>query len=122
MAEYGGDHHRSAPPKADAPHPTESGAVPPSDAVIEGIDEDSPLHATTVEEDRIAAAGAAVRDAAPHLGGSRTPPTQWDDVRLRVDPSPVYQRASRPPRKSWPFVVLTMLAAAAVIGVLRLVA
>jgi len=104
----------SWPPQADAPHPTESGAVPPSDAVIEGIDEDSPLHATTVEEDRIAAAAAAVRDAAPHLGGSRTPPTQWDDVRLRVDPSPVYQRASRPPRKSWPFVVLTMLVAAAV--------
>jgi tetratricopeptide (TPR) repeat protein len=67
------------------------------------------------EADRIAAAAAAVREAAPHLAGARTPPTHWDDVRLHVDPSPAFHRTQRPHRRSWPWVVLTALAAAAAV-------
>jgi tetratricopeptide (TPR) repeat protein len=65
-----------------------------------------------VEEERIASAAAAVREAAPSLGSSRSPPTDWDDVRLRVDPR--FRRAEPPRRRSWPWVVLIALAAAAV--------
>jgi hypothetical protein len=71
--------------------------------------------AVTIEEHRIAAAAAAVREAAPDLGSSRGAPTEWDSVRLRVDPSREYRRAERPPRRSWPWVVLTTLVAAAVV-------
>ncbi|HEV7715670.1 MAG TPA: serine/threonine-protein kinase, partial [Steroidobacteraceae bacterium] len=67
---------------------------------------------STVEEERIASAAAAVREAAPSLGSSRSPPTDWDDVRLRVDPR--FRRAEPPRRRSWPWVVLIALAAAAV--------
>jgi tetratricopeptide (TPR) repeat protein len=68
-----------------------------------------------VEGERIAAAAAAVRDAAPHLATSNTPPTYWDDVRLRVDPAPQYHKKKRAPRRSWPWVILTALIAAAVL-------
>ena len=66
------------------------------------------------EGERIAAAAAAVRDAAPHLVTAHAPPTYWDDVRLRVDPSPQYHRTQRR-RRSWPWVVLTTLIVAAVL-------
>jgi serine/threonine protein kinase len=102
-----------APPPG-ALHRSQPDSPPPPEVVTDGVVEESQPHAIDVEESRIAAAAAAVRDAAPHLGHSKTPPTQWDDVRLRVDPSPVYHRTSRPHRKSWPFVVLTTLVAAAV--------
>jgi hypothetical protein len=75
----------------------------------------SPADAAEVEGQRIAAAAAAVRDAAPHLVTASTPPTYWDDVRLRVDPSPQYQKKKRPPRRSWPWVLLTALVVAAVL-------
>jgi serine/threonine protein kinase/tetratricopeptide (TPR) repeat protein len=75
----------------------------------------SPADVAEVEGQRIAAAAAAVRDAAPHLVTASTPPTYWDDVRLRVDPSPQYQKKKRPPRRSWPWVLLTALVAAAVL-------
>ena len=70
---------------------------------------------TIIEGEGIAAAAAAVRDAAPHFVTSNAPPTYWDDVRLRVDPSPQYQRNHRSPRRSWPWVILTALAVAAVL-------
>jgi tetratricopeptide (TPR) repeat protein len=68
-----------------------------------------------VEGERIAAAAAAVRDAAPHLVTAHAPPTYWDDVRLRVDPSPQYRHKYRPRRRSWPWVVLTALVVAAIL-------
>jgi serine/threonine protein kinase/tetratricopeptide (TPR) repeat protein len=70
---------------------------------------------TQVEGERIAAAAAAVREAAPHLVTAHAPPTYWDDVRLSVDPSPQYHRSQRPRRRSWPWVVLTALVVAAVL-------
>jgi serine/threonine protein kinase/tetratricopeptide (TPR) repeat protein len=74
-----------------------------------------PADPTRVEGERIAAAAAAVREAAPHLVTAHTPPTYWDDVRLRVDPSPRHHQKSRGRRRSWPWVVLTALIAAAVL-------
>ena len=71
---------------------------------------------TLAEGEGIAAAAAAVRDAAPHLVTANAPPTYWDDVRLRVDPSPQYHRPNPPrPRRSWPWVILTALAVAAIL-------
>lgn len=72
-----------------------------------------PSDPAQVETERIAAAAAAVRDAAPHLVTAHTPPTYWDDVRLRVDPSPQYRHKLPGRRRSWPWVVLTALVAAA---------
>jgi serine/threonine protein kinase/tetratricopeptide (TPR) repeat protein len=72
-----------------------------------------PTNAGTVEVERIAAAAAAVRAAAPDLVTAHAPPTYWDDTRLRADRTPLRQR--RPPRKSWPWVLLTAVAAAALL-------
>ncbi len=94
-----------------APQPEPPAAF--SDAPTDGVVEEPKQHSIDVEESRIAAAAAEVREAAPQYGLSKTPPTQWDDVRLRVDPSPIYHRSERPPRKSWPWVVLTTLVVAA---------
>jgi serine/threonine protein kinase/tetratricopeptide (TPR) repeat protein len=82
-------------------------------------DVDVPLRpdAGTIEEGRIAAAAAAVRDAAPHLGSTNSAPTYWDDVRLRAERTPKYPlRPQRPPRRSWPWVLLTTLVAGAVVA------
>ncbi|MEP7245390.1 MAG: protein kinase [Gammaproteobacteria bacterium] len=72
----------------------------------------APRADSRVETDRIAAAAAAVRDAAPHLATpARTAPTDWDDVRLRAEPfNP--RRARDNSRRSWPWVLFTAVAVA----------
>jgi serine/threonine protein kinase/tetratricopeptide (TPR) repeat protein len=70
-----------------------------------------------VEEERIAAAAAAVRDASPELDTPVNVPTYWDDVRLRAEPTPQFAfKQHRPPRQSWPWVLLTTMVAAAVVA------
>lgn len=79
--------------------------------------EDPPIAAAppgSSGEERLAAAAAAVREEAPHLVAPRAAPTYWDDTRLRAHPSPQYLRTQRQRRRSWPWVVLTGLAAAAI--------
>ena len=116
----------SAPPLTAKAEPLQARETPPTLAAARAdevgvVDSDPPPGSTSAlasagaEGDRIAAAAAAVRDAAPHLAGARTAPTEWDDVRLHVDPSPEFRRAQRPRRHSWPWVLLTALAAAAVV-------
>jgi hypothetical protein len=75
----------------------------------------NPAVAGEVESERIAAAAAAVREAAsPSLRPPSSSPAYWTDVPLRA---PMYKRnePQRATRSSWPWVLLTtMIAAAAV--------
>jgi serine/threonine protein kinase/tetratricopeptide (TPR) repeat protein len=111
---------RSDPPSSFRANPSRAQqiAAPASASAGEGgaIEGGSRADEITVEEHRIAAAAAAVRGAAPHLGTAKSSLPEWDDVRLRADPSPAYRRASRAGRRSWPWVLLTTLVAAAIVA------
>jgi hypothetical protein len=68
-----------------------------------------------VEVERINAAAAAVRDAAPDLGLSHDDPPSWDELRVRAERAAHRQRyPEQPHRRSWPWVLVTTLAAAAI--------
>jgi tetratricopeptide (TPR) repeat protein len=68
-----------------------------------------------VEAERIAVAAEAVRDVAPELGSVHDEPPRWDDLRVEAGRAAHRQRYPETKRRSsWPIVLLTGLAAAAI--------
>jgi len=68
-----------------------------------------------VEAERIAAAAEAVREVAPELHSIHEEPPRWDELRIDAERAASRQRYSPTPRRrSWPFVLLTGLAAVAI--------
>jgi tetratricopeptide (TPR) repeat protein len=68
-----------------------------------------------VEAERIAAAAAAVRDVAHELGPMHGAAPEWDELRVQAERAANRQRYSEPARRrSWPWVLMSGLAAAAV--------
>jgi tetratricopeptide (TPR) repeat protein len=68
-----------------------------------------------VEAERIAAAASAVRDAAPELRPVRDSTPRWDELRVQAERAANRHRYAEPPRRrSWPWVLMSTLAAAAV--------
>ena len=133
--------YRPAAPPVEGPHSRPGkpagGAIPPSSGVTYGLDSptipgyqpeapapavmdmapppDPPMMAERRGEhaNLLAAAAEAVREEAPHLVAARAVPTYWDQSRLRAQPSVQYLRTQRQRRRSWPWVVLSALAAGA---------
>ncbi|MEJ0037050.1 MAG: serine/threonine-protein kinase [Gammaproteobacteria bacterium] len=73
-----------------------------------------------VEAERIAAAAASVQDVGSELNAGRGSTPRWDELRVMAERAANRQRYSTEPRrKSWPWVLLSGLAAAAIVGVHR---
>ncbi len=68
------------------------------------------------EAQRIAAAAEAMRDAAPELGSVHDEAPHWDDLRVQIVGRAAHQlrSAEAPRRRSWPWVLMSALAAAAI--------
>ena len=118
---------------AKSHHPTRSSgdgtapATPPADQPLESeaiqVLEDEPVRVTDVrpvgspvEAERIAAAAASVRDVASELDAGRQSATpRWDELRMMAERAAGRQRyATNPRRRSWPWVLLSGLVAAAI--------
>jgi tetratricopeptide (TPR) repeat protein len=86
------------------------------------IDDSGPVRVTDVrpvgspvEAERIAAAAATVRDVAAELDAGRHQAPRWDELRVMAERAANRQRyPNEPRRKSWPWVLLSGLAAAAI--------
>jgi len=87
------------------------------------IDDSGPVRVTDVrpigspvEAERIAAAAASVRDVAAELdAGRQQQAPRWDELRVMAERAANRQRyPNEPRRKSWPWVLLAGLAAAAI--------
>ena len=69
-----------------------------------------------VEAERIAAAAASVRDVAEELNANRGPTPRWDELRVMAERAANRQRyPATANRRSWPWVLLSGLAAAAIV-------
>lgn len=96
---------------------TSHGAEP-----IPVLDDAGPVRVTDVrpvgspvEAERIAAAAASVRDVAAELDAGRNQAPRWDELRVMAERAANRQRyPDEPRRRSWPWVLLVGLAAAAV--------
>ena len=111
-------------PTRAAGEPVELAESPesPSEA-IQVLHDDEPIRVTDVrpvgspvEAERIAAAAASVRDVASELdAGRRSATPRWDELRVMAERAANRQRyPTTPRRKSWPWVLLSGLVAAAV--------
>jgi serine/threonine protein kinase/tetratricopeptide (TPR) repeat protein len=68
-----------------------------------------------IEAERIAAAAASVGDIASELDAGRGATPRWDELRVMAERAANRQRYStQPRRKSWPWVLLSALVAAAI--------
>ncbi len=68
-----------------------------------------------VEAERIAAAAASVRDLAPELVSVHESPPRWDELRVQAERAANRHRYGEAPRRrSWPWVLMSALAAAAI--------
>jgi len=107
----------SAPDQAWQPEP----AARPAESSIEVLDA-GPVRVTDVrpvgspvEAERIAAAAASVRDVSGELDAGRNHTPRWDELRVMAERAASRQRyPDAPRRKSWPWVLISGLVAAAI--------
>jgi serine/threonine protein kinase/tetratricopeptide (TPR) repeat protein len=106
----------------DVPPPASADEHRPTAADSIEILESSPVRVTDVrpvgspvEAERIAAAAASVRDIAEELDAGRHHAPRWDELRMMAERAANRHRyPTEPRRKSWPWVLLSALAAAAI--------
>ncbi|MEJ1966340.1 MAG: protein kinase [Gammaproteobacteria bacterium] len=113
--------HSSWPASGSA---ARASATQAENAGVDSIDllAPEPVHVTharpvgsPVEAERIAAAAASVRDVAHELGSVHQSTPRWDELRVQAERAANRQRYSQVSRRrSWPWVLLSTLAAAAV--------
>ena len=96
------------------PRPSASEGIEVLDAEPVRVTDVRPV-GSPVEAERIAAAAASVRDIASELDAGRNHAPRWDELRVMAERAVNRQRyPTESRRKSWPWVLLSGLAAAAI--------